>query len=447
MAEEKLGKSQRLLPPSPYETSLEGIARKRKIAQSLMESGMKGPGADARSWTQLLGSLAQAWAGKSIEKDADKKAAGIREAQAADYSSKNAQIAALMADPKKNRAEILALGNDPYFSEDPRIKAVAEAFKTAMVNGETWEKPENIIQRGADGTPTPTLTSFSKGGDVRTYNNMVAPTEGKFGPDGSFINPEDPANFGKNFQDRDNLMVMDPATGQWVPNQPVIEAKTQMAAAGAPSNSVYVDAQDKSFGKQIPEAVVAELTEGRKLGSQFIEALPRLQEAKRLLEKGIYAGAFGQATLDFARVGTALGMTGRSTQEKIANTQSYLRNMANQMFPILQALKPASDTDLLVAGRMAAGDLSLDPKSMMSAINSMLEAGQALAARHNSRVKELEGTFGANPEVRNGLSAFQIGQPGQEQRRETPAEMARRIREQRRRGGSGSGQSNFPPRG
>lgn len=56
-------------------------ASKRKIAEALLAQGLQGPGPNARSWAQVLGSIAQAWAGKSLQKDADKADEQVRQAQ------------------------------------------------------------------------------------------------------------------------------------------------------------------------------------------------------------------------------------------------------------------------------------------------------------------------------------------------------------------------------
>jgi len=67
--------------PTGYEGLQSQAASKRKIAEALLAQGLAGPGASARSWAQVLGSMAQAWAGKSLQKDADKMDQQVREQQ------------------------------------------------------------------------------------------------------------------------------------------------------------------------------------------------------------------------------------------------------------------------------------------------------------------------------------------------------------------------------
>lgn len=69
--------------PTGYEGLQSQAASKRKIAEALLAQGLQGPGPNARSWAQVLGSIAQAWAGKSLQKDADKLDEQVRQQQLA----------------------------------------------------------------------------------------------------------------------------------------------------------------------------------------------------------------------------------------------------------------------------------------------------------------------------------------------------------------------------
>jgi hypothetical protein len=122
---DELSQNKRVLPPSPYGTSLEAIARKRAIAKALMEGGLHGPPADSRSYTQLLGSLAQAWAGKSIDKDLDKQSANIQQQQLAEYQP--------YAASRQHIAQALAGGTDPT-AED-----------LASVTGSRFADPKDVL--------------------------------------------------------------------------------------------------------------------------------------------------------------------------------------------------------------------------------------------------------------------------------------------------------------
>ena len=64
--------------PTGYEGLQSQAATKRKIAESLLASRMPD---NARSWAQVLGHIAEAWAGKSLQKDADKADEQVRQAQ------------------------------------------------------------------------------------------------------------------------------------------------------------------------------------------------------------------------------------------------------------------------------------------------------------------------------------------------------------------------------
>lgn len=67
--------------PTGYEGLQSQAASKRKIAEALLAQGLAGPGNSARSWAEVLGSMADAWAGKSLQKDADKLDEQVRQRQ------------------------------------------------------------------------------------------------------------------------------------------------------------------------------------------------------------------------------------------------------------------------------------------------------------------------------------------------------------------------------
>jgi len=211
-------------------------------------------------------------------------------------------------------------------------------------------------------------------------------------------------------QNLNDIVYRDPKTGQPVVNQPLVGAKESIANAGKTqvSTSTFVNAMDKSFGKVIPEAVVADLTKSRDAALAYAQTKPELDRAAAALKKGIIGGFAAGTRMDVARAADFFGITGKSNAERIANTQTYIQNMGRQTLPILQALRPASDTDVKTAQMMAGGDVTLSPRAMMNAINAAREAGANSVRAHKARIKTLQGSFGSDPQIAAGLGAFDV---------------------------------------
>lgn len=89
-------------------------ATKRKIAEALLAAKMPD---NARSWAQVLGHIAETWAGKSLQKDADKLEQQVREQQmqaaAVANQAYEADLAAGMPWSERSRKH----GANPFLQE------------------------------------------------------------------------------------------------------------------------------------------------------------------------------------------------------------------------------------------------------------------------------------------------------------------------------------------
>lgn len=137
--------------PTGYESIKSDIAHKRDISTALMKAGLAGPGADARSYAQLLGSLAQAWVGSSTNKDANKEETGL-----------NAQIKAasdtaetgLTTDAAAGMAPdqiIQKWGGNEFVADHPVMKNAIELAKASHM-----AKGDPTRMQGSDGNFTTT---------------------------------------------------------------------------------------------------------------------------------------------------------------------------------------------------------------------------------------------------------------------------------------------------
>ena len=116
--------------PTGYEQQQLASASKRKLAEAMLSQGIA-PDDHMVSWAQVLGHLAQTWAGKSMQHDADKMDGDIRSTILKDYQTKRSaflQDSQTMA-PKDLVAKY---GNEPLLQED--LKPYAEAFGSNLKN-------------------------------------------------------------------------------------------------------------------------------------------------------------------------------------------------------------------------------------------------------------------------------------------------------------------------
>jgi hypothetical protein len=101
------------------------------------------------------------------------------------------------------------------------------------------------------------------------------------------------------------------------------------------------------------------------LGPELIDvkgkeaALDSLAEAKKLLNQGIYAGAYGPAQQFIAKY------SGVGSAEKVANTETFLAFIGETVVPRLKEFGGNdSEQELAYLNRIMGGDLSVEPKAL-----------------------------------------------------------------------------------
>lgn len=386
--------------PTGYESLSADIQRKRAIADAMLNA--KQP-ANMQSPLQALAQVFEAYGGNHLEKKADEQQADL------DWQRQQQmqQVVGGITDALHKGATpgdiAQQYGANPQTANLPIVKAMMDTYAASLKNGAEVDgapiqlQTENGIktfQRMKDGTLKP-VAEGTIANEKKLFNDVAV--------DPYAVKP------GTTFPDFSKDMYIGP-DGKPVLNQPLIGAKKDIAHAGATkvSFSPYIDASDKSFGKAIPEATVADLTKSRDAVLSYIQSKPELERAKHALNSGIFSGFAANTKLDLARAADAFGITGRSTAEKIANTQTFIQNMGRQTLPILQALRPASDTDVKTAQMMAGGDISLSPAAMRRAVQAAEEAGSAAYTQHKSRIKQLGQDYSNRPEIVQGIQTFDV---------------------------------------
>lgn len=116
--------------PTGYESEQRKAERKRKLAQMMLERGMQS--GNMQSWTQPLAQMAAAFAGKRLDKKADKIDADVSERMTADFGKKveafNAATSGENVDPT---AIVRAHGSDPMLQDmvKPYVETMTEGLK------------------------------------------------------------------------------------------------------------------------------------------------------------------------------------------------------------------------------------------------------------------------------------------------------------------------------
>lgn len=388
--------------PTGYEALEQQAAHKRALANALLQSGLQGPGDNAHSWTQLLGSLAQTFAGTRLNKQADNTDASIRSQQLGHYNSTIQNIQKDMQDGMDVGGIAQKYGGDPMVQQyvKPLVDAYSKQLETQAVNRNTVGDP--TIMNGPDGRQTVML---DKAGGVHQLSGGLSKPEEISNVNGvaTALQAQQPGTMLA--QDPSALVIRDP-TGHFAQNIPAIQAKTQIAKAGAPSISTVLN---NNMDKAIDPVIAQDLQKTRENADAAVQMLPDISRAREALKKGVITGYGANVRLDLARFGQFLGVTGKNENEVIANSQVLLQSLGRQMLPILQALRPASDTDVKTAQMMSGGDLNLTPQAIQSAIDSAEKAAYTAIDRHNKKVDNISRLY-TGP-VGNSIQTFKVERP------------------------------------
>lgn len=385
--------------PTGYEGIVSDIAQKRKVAEALTAAGLQGPGAGARSYAQLLGSLAQTWVGGNLEKKATQAETELNQKRLADRAA--ALVPFQEALQSGDSAKLSGfLGNQNLGPEQDVISDIV----STLANNRNTVSGDPTRMTGPDGKVTTTI--MDKSGGVKTLPGgyQALPKVTNVNDVAVALDETKPGTVLP--QNLENLVIRGQGGAPEV-NRPLLGAKTQIAGAGRPTTTTILNTtEQKSFGKEVPEAYTKELEGLRKAATDGQANLPVVTAARKNLREGVYSGFGASAKLMSAKALDAVGLANPEQKKYIAASENFVRNTGNLIFPILAALRPASDTDVLTAKAMMGGDLGLSKQAMDDAMAAYEQSVTNSERRLNQRTRELQGLYSDSPDIAQRLGGF-----------------------------------------
>jgi hypothetical protein len=213
-------------------------------------------------------------------------------------------------------------------------------------------------------------------------------------------------------QNLTDSVIRGPMPKEAMVNPLALGAKTQVAAAGRPTTNInsafQIDTMD-ALAKFLPPNQIKGLDDSRATAEAYVKAQPGLARASAAANSPMITGAFANVRLGAVKAADLLGIAGANDQEKIINTENFVREQGAAILPILQQLRPASDTDVKTARSMVGGDATLSLGAIKSAIAAAQGDGQRLVDRHNRRVDELSTLYGRQaPEAALSIQSYRV---------------------------------------
>lgn len=188
-----------------------------------------------------------------------------------------------------------------------------------------------------------------------------------------------------------------------------VDYQLMLKKAGATNVSLSATA-DKSYGSQIGEGVAKSDLALRDSAMAAPNILTGIEQQRALLDSGkVYTGVGANAKLNVLAFGQALGATGATDNEIIANTQQLQQQRSKSVLSQIKASglgtgQGFTDKDLAFLERASAGNITLSKDTIKRQLEAEEHAAKAIAAQWNTRVKQLPANLTSNM----GLSTVQV---------------------------------------
>lgn len=168
----------------------------------------------------------------------------------------------------------------------------------------------------------------------------------------------------------------------------------QQALKKAGATNVTVSTE-KSYGSAFGQGLAKTDLDLYTQAQKAPEMLSNVQSTKKLLDSGkVYTGFGAGAKLDLARAGSALGVTGKDTNEIIANTQQLFANRAQTTLDAISSSGLGSgqgfsnkDREFLEAARL--GNITYDKETLKRQLDLEERVARASANKWNTRLKSI----------------------------------------------------------
>jgi hypothetical protein len=165
--------------------------------------------------------------------------------------------------------------------------------------------------------------------------------------------------------------------------------------AGSPGGVNLSINTEKSFGGELGTQLAKQDAEKFNAAAKAPSMLSNINATRDLLNSGnVITGAFADEKLNVARVGQALGVTGKSTDEMVANTQTLFANRAGAVLDSIRASGLGAgqgfsnaDRDYLEKAKM--GGIKFSPDAMKKQLDIEEKVARATAGAWNERYEQM----------------------------------------------------------
>lgn len=143
------------------------------------------------------------------------------------------------------------------------------------------------------------------------------------------------------------------------------------------------------------KAVTERLSADRIKAADALQMAQDIEQVMPMLDAGIISGPFADERTQLAKFGQALGLTTDEFNARITDTEAFKAEAAKRVANIIKAFGAGtglSDADREYATKAAAGDITLDEKSLRRLLGIARKGAYNTAVRHNQEVERFIGS-------------------------------------------------------
>jgi hypothetical protein len=179
----------------------------------------------------------------------------------------------------------------------------------------------------------------------------------------------------------------------------------QTAEAGA---SKIINSMGNTAVEELVKGQAKKLNDAQVAAEQAVDSIRVIHTARAALDSGAFTGIGAKVALNFGRALSQIGF--KAAEDPVANTQAYAANAGNLVGQVIKQFGSGtglSDADRQYAERIAAGDITMDEKSLRKLLDINERASRVLLDRYNEKARGVD----AHPTMKEVPYKFSIEVP------------------------------------
>lgn len=399
--------------PGEWDIQAGDIERQRKMAEMLQQESMNddlrgsmvGGIYVAPSWTQGIAKVLKSYqAGKMLE-SADQRQRDLAQNQNIERQTTLQKYADMLrGTPESMNGQMYQGGNNPDEDTGMGYRAAAapdpkgansvllnsrdpalQQFGLQQILKETQGNADKFGKINPHDYTPESIQKFAATGD---FAALVPVRKMELAPSGVAYNPYQ-VQPGQVFNDPNKLIAIG-NNGAPVVNQPLVNAKKEIARSGAAN--VNVNTAQKPFlteiGKGVGEAVNAAFGQAQ----QAQQTLANVDQIRSGLGS-VFTGPGANARVTLAQIGETLGVNGRDTTEKLVNTRNVLQGLARQELAAAGQMKgqgQITESERAILRKAESGEINnLTVPEINTLLGAMEKTANYRISTHNANLERL----------------------------------------------------------